>query len=423
MDLLKDVQSALIIDNLEKDVEHLIEILNGQGIYTTYFKPEELNTLEAGKLKNHQLIFLDFSLNDDFTESASNISLMRNCLMKVCVEGFGAYGLVIWTKHPGELGDIQKRLAKDVGNNKYEMPLFVVCMDKNKYMENQYESLMDDLNAELLKNKAATFFFGWRQTVDKGANKALKDMYTLVLDYPNQEKAFLYLLSQLAHLYSGAPNDNGNPYYGMMNDACMAFNELMHYDVTASQHDMTDVFCSNRVHEVVNIDFSIELAKMATINSKLLIDESENGNALIIPGNVYRVKQDIPLLKLPTAPEGSWTIAIEVTPPCDFQNKKEASRLIGGFMIDCPADRAKIKELKNKFDLRELQYLVYPIYYNKEIKFVCFDFRHLYGLSDEELKNSTMFEYLFTAKNRLFADILQKYSSHAARLGLAYLHP
>ena len=57
------------------------------------------------------------------------------------------------------------------------------------------------------------------------------------------------------------------------------------------------------------------------------------------------------------------------------------------------------------------------------IKYVIFDFRHLYTPSDEQLKDPKQFKVLFRANHSLFSDVLQKFSSHAARLGLNGLEP
>lgn len=413
MDILKNIQTALIIDDNGSEITALEDMLNVRGIYTSYYTPTEITTTEEMHVKNHQLIFMDYSLDDAFTTPASNITLMRNCLTKICRDGFGAYGLVIWTKHPEEIGEIQERLSKDAETGRYVTPMFVICMDKIKYLEDKFDSLMNDLNDELLKNKAAAFFFAWRQSVERGADKVLKDVYALVPDYKKQERDFCVMLSKLALTYSGAPKKE-EAYGDMTLDACKALNELMHYDVTISQRDIIDVFGTEKLPQG-----QWNEVERAIINGKFLIDDSGYGNASIMPGKVYKVKQDISLLKIPEVPGESEVIAIEVTPPCDWsQKKKVASRLIGGVLVVCPEEAEKRKEI-NKFFNFDCYYKVYPICIRGKICYLCFDFRRIYGISDEELVNPDNFEYLFTAKSRFFADILQKFSSHAARLGLA----
>ena len=55
-------------------------------------------------------------------------------------------------------------------------------------------------------------------------------------------------------------------------------------------------------------------------------------------------------------------------------------------------------------------------------KCIVFDFRCLWTLTDTEIKNEDKYKLWFKAKPGLFADVLQKFSSHASRLGLNDIH-
>ena len=54
---------------------------------------------------------------------------------------------------------------------------------------------------------------------------------------------------------------------------------------------------------------------------------------------------------------------------------------------------------------------------------MCLDFRNIFVEENNKLKDTSLYRLLFSVKHRLFADILQKFSSHAARLGLSILQP
>lgn len=74
--------------------------------------------------------------------------------------------------------------------------------------------------------------------------------------------------------------------------------------------------------------------------------------------------------------------------------------------------------LKKKINPGEKCYNV-NIRFNDSDKCILFDFRYLYTPKTEDLRDKTKYKVLFRAKPKLFADILQKFSSHAARLGLS----
>lgn len=424
MNIADSIKNVLIIDNKEDEVVGLEDVLTTQGTYFTFYTPEKLNDSE-NTIKNHQIIFMDFSLDDTKTNPVDNISLIRKALKKICKESFGSYGLVLWTRHMDHIQEFKEKLSIDAEKKEYITPLFVVGLDKSIYIKNGYDSLWEDLNKELLENKAALFFLNWRYSVEIGADNALNNMYNMVPNYVEQELQFPYLLYQMAKNYSGIPTENMEVYDGMNKDAYRVFDELLYSDLISQQTKLDDIF-SEQIQKP-NYTFENELEQIARINSKLLLDLSITDQNVIMPGNVYQVVKNNVLLELQNSPKKQKhhpiSIAIEMTPPCDFSHKKVSSRLIGGFMIDCPKTKEEIDKYVNKSFKADSRYLIWPIDYNKEIRFLCFDFRNIDIESDEIMRDPSSYKLLFMVKHRLFADILQKFSSHAARLGLSIVQP
>ena len=98
MRIADSIKSALIIDNKEDEVEGLQSVLRDEGIYYTFHTPAEIDGNEQ-KIKNHQIIFMDFSLDDTKTNPVENIALIRKALKKICQDEFGSYGLILWSPH------------------------------------------------------------------------------------------------------------------------------------------------------------------------------------------------------------------------------------------------------------------------------------------------------------------------------------
>lgn len=428
MEIANFIKSALIIDNKESEVEELKNVLESQGIYYSFYTPDNIATTQKD-FKNHQVIFMDFSLDDSKTDPVININYIRKILKKICKDGFGSYGLVLWTKHIENIQLFKEKMSIDLANKDYITPLFVMGLDKLKYTQYGYESLWQDLNTELLENKAALFFFNWRNSVDIASDNALNYMYQLVPDYTKQPQQFSYLLYQMAENYSGIPINDMQVYDGMYKDAYRAFDELLYSDLISQQSGFENIF-PTQINKP-NYTFEEELEQIAKINSKLLLDLSITDQNVVMPGNVYQVVKDNDFLKLnfnnlkedkrikvENLLKNQIQIAVELTPPCDFSNKKVSSRLIGGFMIDCPKTKNDISMFK-----ADSKYLIWPIEYNNKTKFICIDFRNICIERDAELKDVSSYKLLFMVKHRLFADILQKFSSHAARLGLSIVQP
>lgn len=421
MRIADDIKSALIIDNGYSDVEELEKILDKGNIYHSFFKPDDIKD-EQRRIKNHQIIFMDFSL-DDSKKPEENISIIRRILKKICKRDFGSYGLVLWTKHIEHIQLFKEKLSIDSEKKEYITPLFVVGLDKLKYKQYGYGSLWEDLDKELQENKAALFFFNWRHSVDVASDNALNYMYQLVPDYTKQTQQFPCLLYQMAENYSGIPIKDMQAYDGMYKDAYRAFDELLYSDLISQQSGFENIF-SEQINKP-DYTFEEELEQIAKINSKLLLDLSITDQSVVMPGNFYQIIKDNRFLKLDGFPKkhNPIPIAVELTPPCDFSHKKISSRLIGGFMIDCPTSKEKLNEYTEKIYKAGSKYLIWPMFYNDAVKFVCLDFRNIYIESEETMKDASFYKLLFMVKHRLFADILQKFSSHAARLGLSIIQP
>lgn len=73
----------------------------------------------------------------------------------------------------------------------------------------------------------------------------------------------------------------------------------------------------------------------------------------------------------------------------------------------------------------DYRYLLWPIslQYEKNVRLLCIDYHCEYVTSNDMLNDRCKFKPILKVKKTLFADILQKYSSNKARLGLSDLHP
>ena len=68
-------------------------------------------------------------------------------------------------------------------------------------------------------------------------------------------------------------------------------------------------------------------------------------------------------------------------------------------------------------------YELWPVSINDDkARCVVFDFRYLYSPIEVDILNPLKYEAWFRAKPKLFSDILQKFSSHASRLGISSIN-
>lgn len=437
------IDSVLIIDDNEKEVQDLKKVLEEKDIWVTYLEPPKEKQQIDGITKpyrNRKLIFLDLRL-DETKKTIDNIStIIRPLLSKVISNDFGSYGIVMWTKHEKHISEFKRKIQKD--NELYQMPLFVVQMDKSKYLRDDFSNILSDLNTILKNSIAANFFINWSNLVQKGKDKAITSIFELVPDYEKQDKNLEFLLFKMAQNYTGIPFDKIDIDYLLSVDAIKAFNELLVYEINSSSQSLNFLNNKNKISyknndgtyvppftKTKNIgDELLEL--FANLNTKLLIDEVNIRQDKIIPGNVYKVKEDGSKLKHPDLPEQAIPIVIEMTPPCDFSNNKTIyPRVLSGFIMkwqkkkDSNGNELDEPDFKvlDKYKSEKYYSEIWPIKVYNESKIIIFDFSILGFVDEEELKNKIKYELLFKVKDKLFADILQKMSSHTARLGLSVI--
>lgn len=427
----KFIDSVLIIDDSKSEVEELEKYFIENDIRVNHFTPDELEK-KTGVFKNRKLLIIDLFLVDG-DNLTSNISRIRKYLKNFIGKEFGNYGLVLWTKHLENLNEFRDKIKLD--QDSYNLPLFILGLDKTKYLTaGSYEGVISDLENEIFKNAAAFFFVNWSNLVQTGKEKATNQIFDLVKDYNKQENDLRFILLKLAHNYTGIPIAKSNEY-GLEHDAIKAMTDLVHYSIINSFNITSHLF-----DDIENIKFSgskdDESKIFGDLNSKLLLDFTNISQSNVLPGNVYEIIKNDPnlvvselsykengktnIVKTVEVLKNVSNIIIEVTPPCDFAQDKKSnrSRFISGIMFDYS------KDLKKYFHNEGYYNELFPIKYNNEdtLKFIIFDFKFFNSINEAELKDSANFKILFRAKDKLFADILQKLSSHTARLGLAVIH-
>ena len=103
------------------------------------------------------------------------------------------------------------------------------------------------------------------------------------------------------------------------------------------------------------------------------------------------------------------------------------ARLVGGYIFDIPLGKLSDTDIKTRIEVTdclpnrnsEKEYTIGPILLEDKVRYMVFDYTYLVTESIEKLKNPEYYEICYRAKPKLFAHILQRFSSHAARLGLS----
>lgn len=430
------ITSALIIDDSKKEIEKLKEYLDDKDIWVKHYTPDEIEGYDKDKLpfNNRKLIFLDLYLDDKDTLE-NNIAKIRSYFANILGNDFGTYGIILWTKHAEEFESFVERIYKTA--NKYTTPLFVLHLEKNKYLQkDDYNGILEELEEKLQTDTSSSFFIEWNKAVKKGSDNTISNLYNLFDTNEKKNKHLEPVLYKLACNYTGIPEENINEY-NLQKDLVKSLMDSLQFEISENYQAIEKLFSEP---ERLNYSDTTEEKKKAfsKLNSLLLLDFQNLAQNFVLPGNIYEIQTTESLLSINEVfyKENKKTkklvlndesdvkvnkrIIIEITPPCDFaQNKKQSlSRVLGGIIID--------DDKSNQYFNGDSYYsYLHPVSIkglDKPQKII-FDFYRFKTINEDELKDDLKYKIIARAKDKLFADILQKLSSHTARLGIAIMYP
>lgn len=457
------INRAVVIDNMEEEGSAIVKALSDADVHTDFISVksdgsiDEINTF----IHPRELIIADLLLNENKNDAITNISRLIGIINKLQPKDSKFYGIIIWTKHTEFAQDFLDRISRVVNIGKETKveddeeddevltqvfltnpPLFVLCLDKMEYMKCDswnFHDLLKDINAKLKESKTAYFSLKWKQTINMSIENVTNDIFRLSTDYKKHEEELSYILKALSKNETGEKES-----VNLTTGAYRAFDNLLHSELSSiiRNENLPDL------SGVTENPYGNDIAKLqemsAKINTSLFIDSQNLNTQEVIPGNIYRILDSnsyltVPtheVVKIPIKGEGDnyvrskkynkVDIAIELTPPCDFTNKKIYSRFVGGYVFDIPLGKNMVGKQNIVFDSprEDKRYAVSPIVVpgDDSVKCIVFDFRYLWTLNENEILDNSKYALWFKAKPGLFADILQKFSSHASRLGINDIH-
>lgn len=454
------INRAVVVDNVEEEGKAIVDALQKVDVPVDFIHIGDSEG-DIPEFKHpRELIFADLLLDDNISNLVPNISRLIDIIQRIQPECTKYYGIVLWTKHKDYSNEFLKRIGNAIVRNAIAdqefsdeeeidtsvilnaPPLFILCMDKMSYQAEgswNFDRLLDDINTELQKSRIAYFSLAWRKLVNDSIENVLSDIYGLSSNFENHDECLSYILRELSRNETGEKED-----INLTSGAYQVFDSLLNSELLSIVKNESLPDLSGITKNPFDGDGKTLHKLSAKLNSCFFIESNNLNTQEILPGNVYRILDTnspliVPKEQVEDAPvdmgDGIYkfgkmyprvNVAIELTPPCDHANKKIYSRFVGGYIFDIPigeyttGSKAKVY----KFNKSDKCYSVYPIFVpgDDNVKCIVFDFRCLWTLTDKEIKDEANFKLWFKAKPGLFADILQKFSSHASRLGLNDIH-
>lgn len=449
MDIIRDfIKSAVIIDDKEEELEPLAKALEAEDIFVDKIPYDGVDTKFSIK-KNRNIFFFDLILNGNADQISVNIAIILSFLSKLPpAKQMGLYGIVVWTKHTEDVIALKERISKaihitqksnEVHNDSdseeedspdciINPPTFIVDLDKTKYIREGFHDLSKDLEDKLANDKATLFISNWLYSVERAQSNLINTIYKNIPNYAQLSSHLMYLLQELAKNHTGIDSNSLVDYQYLTQDAYKAFDELLYSELYVQQKNEAQPLFDKAIDDPY--ESKADLLKIyAAINTCQFLDNSALSQRVVVPGNIYLINDKKDNSTRQDASTNMLRIAIELTPPCDFANNKAGvCRMVEGYIHKVDITTNDHGELKTKISTGLPQSscmskeAIGPIIYEDEVVFLVFSFSDFFSENQQNIINDTKYSIKFRSKPKLFAHLLQRFSSHASRLGLSALN-
>lgn len=223
------INRAVVIDDSKVEGEAIVEALQKVDVPVDFIHIEGPEDNVSEFIHPRELIFADLLLDGNSAKVVTNISRLIGIIKKIQPENAKYYGIVLWTKHIEHFEEFLKRIGKIAIENLGERqvtvddeeeietlatlndpPLFVLCMDKTKYLIEDtwnFKGLLGDINSELQKSRIAYFSLAWRKLVNNSIENVLSNIYGLSVNFEQHEEYLSYIFREISRNETGEKGD------------------------------------------------------------------------------------------------------------------------------------------------------------------------------------------------------------------------
>ncbi len=445
--ILPENGSVVVVDDQVNEAMPLLQSLAKKHIPAIYFEGGNPDALPEIPLKNIRLLFLDLNLTKRISNDEQSIksSLFVN-IKKIVSEENGPYVLVVWSTKEDLYSNI---LDKLFGNSlKSLKPSIKLSLSKGNYFKRNeknklvpkqdfLEKLDKKIKEELQNLGSLTLLMAWQNIINGASGEIIRELTSFYDDHDNWNENLSELFKRLAkarledHLdATDVPGIAKNCLFtlnGTFADVLASGIRNRDFSGLELQFKPTEENKSSQkpkkkkkqeptFHEKREREIS------SKINSKLHL-EKDIEDSLVQPGNIYSFDSDWPegirMDAKTICGKDVWGsiseqniklehVFIEVTPYCDFSNRKFSMyRLLPGVLWPVEFD-LKSSLPANIYDSPSF-------FWDGRCYKIVFDFKYLQSLPTKDFNPGPPY---FRIRSGLLFDIQSKMANHISRPGV-----
>ncbi len=182
---MQEVMNAVVIDNDIKDIIGVTTALAGIGISTLpvhYQDPTTAGDMcEKMAVASPRIIITDIQLRDGGAEpTKSDLSTVANCLGRIINATTGPYVILAWTSKPEALDELRTRVKEYFTKTDLRMPMYFdrICKNECRTEDEQYsaEKILEQFGKHLALETSVKALMHWECSVLQAAIESVNTL-------------------------------------------------------------------------------------------------------------------------------------------------------------------------------------------------------------------------------------------------------
>ena len=465
---MQELVNAVVIDDDTDDLLGISTALAKQGISTIPIHyqgsskaKEAYAACEKAAQALPRIIITDIQMNDGgSTPTKTDLGNVTGCLEKIVSKTAGPYIILAWTSIPDHFSSLKEYVEEYFQKKTIRLPLYFdrICKSEcKKRGEYNADAILEKFSNHLEKQLQLKALMHWERTIFNSAIGSVNDLFKTCnassqsiasilkaladgvagRNLPDFESvAINEALSYLLKDKVGQSNFNTeskdiwkkaitNEKAGLNDVAKHHLNSLLHFDGKPSQ----DIICPGDLWKISRED---DFFKLITNNDhKNQIDRLKE-EFIIFDENGYKLQQRISKArkddykrKLKSQLKSTYTdikqqakknisiVAIEISPICDFSNKKKALKSLAlGIMI--PAEKLTKQVCLKKSD----SIIICPMLYDGKENFIALSAKYILSMSESKILDRSLDnQKILRVRESILQSWIHKLSSYNSRIG------
>lgn len=437
----------IIVDNEEKELNALASIIWKEGIACKAFRYDEFYD---PPLKGVRVAFFDVNLTSSIAPHLEIYDYKKNstirdifyqlatALQLYIAKDNGPYALIFWTNNQSLINNFKVYMDDRGSDYSIPHPIYIGCIDKINFLSqnSSEDGLLYKSICKSIQDSPINLLFDLENKANQAITNTINDIYSITLDdncsWQQQNNNLKQTFIEIAKSTVGSEHVNERLSEGIIAGLNPMINFHME-QLTISHENMNDLLQVSKgglnsnsfnpekkyeLNTIFHINKNVTKCERGAVYAcnpdlkEIYIGKEEYDNWVKQLVNFKKTPKEKDAIKMNDIISNSQLIAVEVSPACDYSQKKD--RLLK-FILGIKTKEIEKSLLSNTIPAYSFFQKTLFKQKNNEIFQLIFNFNYTISLPRS---NKPIGELLFTLKKEYMDLLTTRYANHISRIGI-----